>query len=338
MIQEPTINITVLAAGNAKRRQFLTTLSLKSILMLVQPIIQKKTTGAGLRENSLAARKIATLWDQRGEIESIKPIVIAINDTCRYKARNQTHDTGAGFLECPLSAFVDVCDGIQRISALKNVLLKPADFTANEWPVHLIETHGEDDLAALTDHIRKPIISKQRSAPVKKRGADRWLTAILTESSFLRRAVAIRKSSLAPRSGHLWTGSAMIKALSPFIASDEFTGTAEEVKKIAAIWDCLPRAIPALGDYAEGRIKASQLREESILAQAPTLTAIAVVLVRILASPEESRDVCLQKLSVFNWSISSQSPNMISRVALRGDRIHQLLALYGLQLPTKQAK
>lgn len=335
MIQEPTINIPVLAAGNAKRRQFLTTLSLKSILMLVQPIIQKKTTGAGLRENSLAARKIATLWDQRGEIESIKPIVIAIDQTCRFKALDEINQPGAGMLECPFSSFLDVCDGIQRIAALKNITIKPSEFTANQWPVHLIETHGGDDLAALTTHIRRTVTSNGRSAPATNRATGIFLSSILARSSFLRQAVAIRKSSLAQRSGHLWTGSAMVKALAAFLESGDFEGSTEEAQEIAALWDRLPFVIPALGDYAEGRIKASQLRLQTILTQAPTLQALASCLARILALPVHSSDACLEKLSQFDWSIANQITNTRSRSALREERTRQLLNLCGLKSPTE---
>lgn len=335
MIQAPTINIPVLAAGNTKRRQFITTLSLKSILMLVEPIIQKKTTGAGLRENSLAARKIATLWDQRGEIASIKPIVIAIDQTCRFKALDEINNAGAGMLECPISSFLDVCDGIQRIAALRFTLIKPTDISANQWPVHLIETHGADDLAALTDHLRNQTTSKGRPAPVIKHDAAKWLTAILTDSSFLRQAVAFRKSSLAHRSGHLWAGSAMVKALAAILESGALEGTSKEAQEFAALWDRLPSAIPALGDYADGRIKASQLRAESILTQAPTLQALATVLTQILTSPKLSADACLAKLALFDWSIASQTINTNSRIALRAERTRRLLDLCGLELPTE---
>jgi DNA-sulfur modification-associated len=335
MIQEPTINIPVLAAGNTKRRQFLTTLSIKSIRMLVEPIIQKKTTGAGLRENSHAARKIATLWDQRGEIESIKPIIIAIDQTCRFKALDEINHAGAGMLECPFSSFHDVCDGIQRIAALRFTLIKPTDMSANQWPVHLIETHGADDLAALTDHLRNQTTSKGRPAPVIKHDAAKWLTAILTDSSFLRQAVAVRKSSLAHRSGHLWAGSAMVKALTAILESGTLDGTSEEAREFAALWDRLPSAIPALGDYAEGHIKASQLRAESILTQAPTLQALATVLTKILTSPNLSADVCLAKLALFDWSIASQTINTNSRIALRAERTRRLLDLFGLEPPTE---
>ncbi len=338
MIQEPTINIPVLAAGNTKRRQFLTTLSLKSIGMLVEPIIQRKTTGAGLRENSLAAKKIATLWDQRGEIESIKPIVIAIDQTCRFKALDEINHAGAGMLECPFSSFLDVCDGIQRIAALRFTLIKPTDISANQWPVHLIETHGADDIAALTANLRKQSIAKGRLAPVVQHDAGKWLTVILAGSNFLRQAVAVRKSSLAPRSGHLWAGSALLKALAEILDSRTLVGTVEEAHEFAALWDRLPSAIPALGDYAEGRIKASQLRADSILTQAPTLQALATVLTKILTSPNHSADACLERLSQFDWSIASQAANTKSRTALREDRTRRLLDLCGLTPPTSLLK
>lgn len=331
MIQEPTINVPALAAGNTKRRQFFTTLSVKSILMLVDPIVQKKTTGAGLRENTLAARKIATLWDQRGEIESMKPIVIAIDQTCRFKALDETKHAGAGMLECPFSSFLEVCDGIQRIAALRFTLIKTTEISANQWPVHLIETHGADDIAALTVHLRSQIIAKGRPAPQSKHDAEKWLTAILAESRFLRQAVAVSKSSLARRSGHLWTGSAMVKALADILESRTLEGTAVETQEFAALWDRLPSSIHIFGDYAAGRIKASQLRVDTILTQAPTLQALATVLMKILTSPNHTTDGYLEKLAQYDWSIANQTTNAKSRSALREQRTRCLLDLCGLK-------
>lgn len=306
--------------------------------MLVDPIVQKKTTGAGLRENTLAARKIATCWDQRGEIESMKPIVIAIDQTCRFKALDETEYAGAGVLECPFSSFLDVCDGIQRIAALRFTLIKPSEISANQWQVHLIETHGVDDIAALTAHLRKQTIATGRPAPQIKHAAEKWLNAILAESRFLRQAVAVRRSSLARRSSHLWAGSAMVKAFADILESQALEGTAEETQEFAALWDRLPGAIPALEGYTEGRIKASQLRVETILTQAPTLQALAAVLTKILTSPNHSADACLEKLSQFDWSIANQTTKAKSRTALREERTRCLLDLCGLTPPTSLSK
>jgi hypothetical protein len=127
----------------------------------------------------------------------------------------------------------------------------------------------------------------------------------------------------------------MVKALAAFLESGDFEGSTEEAQEIAALWDRLPFVIPALGDYAEGRIKASQLRLQTILTQAPTLQALASCLARILALPVHSSDACLEKLSQFDWSIANQITNTRSRSALREERTRQLLNLCGLKSPTE---
>ncbi len=84
MIQEPIISIPVLSAGADKRKQYLTTLSLKTLPMLLSPVIQRKDQGAGLRADNLAAKKLANAWRERGEVECISPIVVAISGDWRF--------------------------------------------------------------------------------------------------------------------------------------------------------------------------------------------------------------------------------------------------------------
>lgn len=69
-----------------------------------------------------------------------------------------------------------------------------------------------------------------------KHDGGKWFTALLAESRFLRQAISIRKSSLARRSGHLWAGSAMIRALADIFESRALEGTAEEAQELATLW------------------------------------------------------------------------------------------------------
>jgi len=340
MMHEPTVTIPVLAAGNAKRRQYLTTLSLKSILMLVEPILQQKTKGAGLRENPLVARKIAAIWAHRGEVESIKPIVIAIDRACRFKPLDETRNAGAGMLECSWSAFLDVCDGIQRIAALRITVMKNADLAATDWPVQLIETNGKDDLAAVVT-----MIQNQTNSPSDRLRSSKcvptsrsWVTSVITESRLLRRAIDATKSSLSTRSGHLWTGSAMTKALNAVVGCDILQSTPEHASNLAALWDRLPATISALGDYVEGRRLASQLRQDTILSQAPTVHALTTLLAHTLALPETEQTAVLEKLGHYDWTSTQQPPHILRRLELRKDRTSALLNFCGLQAEPKHNK
>jgi len=340
MMHEPTVTIPVLAAGNAKRQQYLTTLSLKSILMLVEPILQQKSKGAGLRENPLLTRKIAAMWERRGEVESIKPIVIAIDRGCRFKPLDETRFAKAGMLECPWSAFLDVSDGVQRIAALRIIAKKKTNLATTDWPVQLIETYGTDDLAAVVT-----MIQNQTNAPSERLrttsgrpNARRWIRSVFAESHFLRRAIDTTKSSLSLRSSHLWTGAAMTKALQAVIESGLIQCTREYASNLVALWDRLPAAIPALGEYTDGRRHASELRQDTILSQAPTVHALTTLLAHTLALPETEQTAVLEKLGHYDWTNTHQPPHILRRLELRKERTRALLNFCGLQAEPKHTK
>ena len=336
MNHEPTLTIPVIAAGSTKRRQFLTTLSLKTICMLVDPILQRKTQAAGLPPPSLNAPQIAATWKQRGGIESIKPIVIAIDQGCLFKALDESLNVGIGILECPLSAIVDVCDGMQRIAALHLIALKTTDLTANEWPVQLIETNGKDDLASLVTIIQNQANGSMQGQQSKQAAAKsrEWSGLVIAECRFLRLAVAATKSTLSTRSSHLWTGSAITVALTRAFESLLPHATPDQVVNLAGLWDRLPASIPALGDYVEGRTVASRLREETILPQAPTVHALAIVLAHVLLSESPLQDAILRQLGTFNWSTPKQVNESVSRIQQREDRTQLLLNHCGLKPKT----
>jgi hypothetical protein len=119
MNQEPHISFPALSALRGNRRQFVTTLSLKSLLFLVEPVLSRYDRGGGLRADRLAVKKLTGEWQERGNIETIRPIVLAISGECRFSPSEKWPQSGAGILDCPMGAVLDVCDGTQRLTAIK---------------------------------------------------------------------------------------------------------------------------------------------------------------------------------------------------------------------------
>lgn len=165
---DPLVSLTAFCNQRHPRKQFLTSLNLKALLRLVHPVIERKEYGAGFRANPITARSIAKQWQERGEIQCLKPITIGINSDFCFNEFPHWKGSNAGTLELPPNAILDVCDGIQRLSALAHTSPNIAKLSETDWPVHLIETFGPDDLLTLTHQIRTqtdPIpISRKRNA------------------------------------------------------------------------------------------------------------------------------------------------------------------------------
>jgi len=169
MTRDPLITLTAFCNARHPRRQFLTTLNLKSLLRLVHPVMQRKESGAGLRASPILARGIARQWRERGEVQCLKPIAIAISSDFRFTELPHWNGSGAGTLEFPIDAVRDICDGVQQLTALSLTPPTFANLSQTDWPVHLIETFNSDDLLALTHQLRTqtdPIpISRKRKKP-----------------------------------------------------------------------------------------------------------------------------------------------------------------------------
>jgi hypothetical protein len=165
MNHDPHISLIVFSVQRHPRKQFLTTINLKALLRLVHPVIDRKESGAAFRANPIIARSIAKQWQERGEIQCLKPITIGISSDFCFNEFPHWKGSNAGTLELPPNAILDVCDGIQRLSALAHTSPNIAKLSETDWPVHLIETFGPDDLLNLTHQIRTqtdPILVSRR--------------------------------------------------------------------------------------------------------------------------------------------------------------------------------
>lgn len=115
MTNDPIFEFPVIASLRQGRRQFISTWSLKTVLLCLSSIADHVTQRAGLRINNSAASKIALEWAEAGEYPCVKPIVLAIRSDARFVPLPSAPATGIGILSLSLGAIHDVLDGIQRI-------------------------------------------------------------------------------------------------------------------------------------------------------------------------------------------------------------------------------
>ncbi len=114
MTNDPIIEFPVIASLREGRRQFITTWSLKTVLLCLSSIADHATQRAGLRINNNAASKIALEWTEAGECPSVKPIALAFSSVARFVPLPSAPNSGIGMLSLSLGAILDVLDGIQR--------------------------------------------------------------------------------------------------------------------------------------------------------------------------------------------------------------------------------
>lgn len=332
MTHEPTVTIPAISSFSKKKRQYATVLPVRILLLLVASIIQQKDRGAGFRLDALTAKKISETWWKRGDVECLSPMILAIRKGATFTNSKGNKEPGLGTLSFPFDSVVDVCDGIQRIAAAQVSSRRDPDMLRNEWPVQLIETSDEADLLAINAMMRRQtqVGSGQTRRKPFSRTAETWTAKVIGASRFLQKAVDPTRSSLAPRSSCLWAGSAITGAFSSVLHAGILTGTPESANDYGGVWDNLVAAIDLLASYEGGETTAAKLRKETILAQSPTVHALAMLAAMVSRPDGTTIGTILPRLRDFDWSQGAEKLGKMRPTERRSARIQRLLSHCGL--------
>jgi len=268
------------------------------------PVLQSNPRGAGLRAEKSRARCIAAKWLEEGKIESIRPIVVAIANDYRFVPSAHSRQSCSGSLELSFNDVLDIFDGAQRLHALNFLNLSDHDLSNTHWPVHFISVSKNDDLDKLSQMIRLQTLAPTTPhylAKTEPAIAD-WIHTVVSKSALLTQSVASTKSSLAPRSARLWTGSAVGKALRFVVDTKILEPTPETSATLAELFDKLPEFVPFLRAYQDGRMSAFQIRTETVIAQAPVFHAIAVTVATAMKKSKVSPGKHFRRLGDIRWN------------------------------------
>lgn len=272
---DPVFEFSAMSSGAKDLPQFLTVWSLSTILRCLSPFVEDAERAASSRLNLAHVRKIAKEWNESLEPFSPRPLVIAVKAPIDFMTAGENPNSCAGTIRLRNQAILGVVDGLHRIAGLAATKLPPAAYKEATWPVQFIQVKGSRELERVNRHFeieRKPQPQKARLLRERK---EKWTRDVIASSEFLSAVVAKGKSSLSKRSAKLWTESAVVRAIrlhSP--KSIELLST-----KLAAehsrFWDSLPIAIPILGDYLNGGLRAADLRSDSVLGCAAIIAPLA---------------------------------------------------------------
>ena len=155
MIEEPTFEFMAIRLQKKARQQFIANWSLKTILFCLGSFAKDGTQGGSLRLSHPRARKMANDWLSAGSIPPAPPLMVVIGQARTFTPLAAHPESGIGTLKLPLSKIIDVCDGIHRIAALRQLDLPSQSLIESEWPVEFIECTDLEDAACLIESLRK---------------------------------------------------------------------------------------------------------------------------------------------------------------------------------------
>jgi DndB-like DNA-sulfur modification-associated protein len=125
---------------------------------------------------------------------------------------------------------------------------------------------------------------------------------VIASSIFLQKAVAIGKSSLAPRAPQLFPQTSFVRACTPLFNSLGQRERTVADKAIAEYWETLCQLLPPWKAFRDSLTTAADVRNATTLTSTAVLVALgqigAIALVRV---PDNLKDI-VGPLSMVDWS------------------------------------
>jgi hypothetical protein len=142
---------------------------------------------------------------------------------------------------------------------------------------------------------------------VQKRILNEKVRDLLSLSPFLQMAVAIDKSSIAPRSRYLITHSCLAMACSPMFSSFDQHNLTNEMELIAEYWQYLSQIIKPWDDFSEEKISATEVRQKTILSGTATVGGLGKLGAQVITAQPVLWKKNLIPLKEIDWNRNASS-------------------------------
>lgn len=286
--------------------QFAAIWSAATLLRLLTPLAQSvlEDQKSGLDRCFMRQRSKELVNPESSLSDS--PIVVAVPDEFEFIEIPDWPDFGT--LRIPASSELNILDGLHRVAALLLAELPLSRLAKESIPVLILPVREEQRMIMLRESLSKRISNKRSRISIrgmKKRTVLEKVKDLFTHSSFLRIAVAVGKSSLAPRARHLLTHTCLAKACNPIFSALEQTGGVNATAMVAEYWQCLSQFIGPWRDYLDGKVSAHNIRKTTILASSTVIAALGRLGAQILIAEQDSWREKVERLAGIDWSRNS---------------------------------
>ncbi len=297
-----SIEFPAIASLHGNRKQFIATWPLIVIRRILGIFAEGLERDTSSRLDLRLAENLAKVWRDKSTAFSPDPLCIAVNETIAFNPLDENPINCIGTLRLPQDAILDVCDGLHRLAALNHCQLLSSEMKEISWPIHFISVRNTEDLVAVKKHYE---FLRNISRPVQetKRGAaNRWVREIVTGSRFLSHAVAIGKTSLAPKNAKLWAESALSRAMRKQLEKTVAVPSSVSAKNWSTVWDAIGESVDELKKYSGGELRAECIRANTILASASIVVALSEVAFELLSHDPTCIGKKLETLNEHDWS------------------------------------
>ena len=209
-----------------------------------------------------------------------------------------------GLLHVSMSARFVINDGQHRRAAIEMALQKKPEMGDESIAVVMFMDRGLERCQQMFADLNRYAVKPTTSLGVLYDHRDEnalLVKEVVLKSGFFRDLVEVEKSSLAKRSRHLLTLSALYAATAALLQKKGDAPFAERYDLARAFWEAVAKAIPEWGLVHQGQMSAQEVRQGFLHSHAIALQAFGRV-GSVLVSNGKPWRRKIQKLGGINWS------------------------------------
>lgn len=240
-------------------------------------------------------------------IISYSPIMIAVFEEIEFIAIPNNPDFG--LIRIPALAHLKILDGFHRVAALAAANLPHSRLISDDLPIVFMSVADDKQFQNMKKSLanREGTSRNMTNIRFQKNTLLERSRDVTAYSPFLQKAVALGKSSLAPRAQQLFPHTAFARACTPLLnALDKLDKKASD-KKIAEFWDKLCQVLHPLKAFGESQITASEVRNTTVLTSTAILVALGQIGAEVLISYPDCWMDAIGQLSKLDWSRGNTS-------------------------------
>lgn len=255
-------------------------------------------------DDALAERFVAALKGIPGTQTAGVFTVLVVGDI-RFLPTRPSGGYGLGWIEFARTSPVLLCDGFQRQAALRTFLRRNPRRADDSLPVVLYSDPGGEHYGSLFQALHPSARKATRSRRVMADAGDpvaRVTRRLLTRVTEFDGLVEMNKATLAPRSGALFTVSALFQATRVLLQPLKGRTDRDRLAAAQAFWRKLFEVFEDWGRVSTGDVSSGEIRQRFIHAHGVVLDALAQVAAHLVRPGTTDWVKRLEGLRSIDWS------------------------------------
>jgi len=255
-------------------------------------------------DDALAERLLGAMKGKPGAQTAGVFAVLVVGDI-RFLPTRQGGESGPGWIEFEKTALVLLCDGFQRQAALRTFLRRNPRRANDSLPVIFYSDPSGRNYGSLFQALHPSARKATRSRRVMADAGDpvaRVTRELLTRVREFEGLVEMNKATLAPRSGALFTVSALFQATRVLLQPLRGKTDRDRSAAAQAFWRKLFQIFEDWRRVRAGGVSAGEIRQRFIHSHGVVLDAVAQVAAQLVRPGKTGWVEKLEGLRWIDWS------------------------------------